>query len=219
MVRFRSLVLGCSLVLVAGAALAACSSGVTPTLIASYPKVIATYAPPRDVFVVYTSDLDLEVGSVDSAARRAAEIAGNFGGYLTEASLWSSGGRPQATVTLAIPVGFYEDARKAVSALGTPTGERLTGSLTVAYGDAARWNTFAHLTLHLSETAPRLPTTSWPTIGWSPAQTLGQAIGFSAALFTVLLNIVIWVVVVLGPFVLLGLGVRWVVRQVRKQGP
>ena len=219
MVRLRLLARIAAVALLAPLALGACAGGATPALISSYPRVIATYTPPRDVFVVYTSDLDLQVASVDIAARRAADIAGNFGGYLTEASLWTSGGQPRATVTLAIPVGFYDDARKAVSALGTPTGERLTGDLTVAYGDAARWTTYATLTLRLSQTAFNLPTTSWPAIGWSPLTTLGQALAVSATLFTFLVNVVIWVVVVLGPFVLLGLGVRWVVRQVRKQGP
>jgi hypothetical protein len=178
--------------------------------------VVATAALPHDVFVVYSSDLDLAVRSVETATRGAAEIAGQFGGYLTEASIWYSGGRPQATVTLAIPVGSYNDARNAVSALGTPTSERLTGDLAIAYGDAAQWTTYAHLTLHLSQTTRSLPPVSWPAIGWSPGQTLGQALSVAVALFTFLLDIVIWVGVVLGPFALLGLGIRWVVRQVKK---
>jgi hypothetical protein len=216
MLRFRSLALRLSGLLLAAAAVAGCAGSATPALIGSYPKVIATAAPPRNVFVVYTSDLELSVNSVDTAAIEAGEIAARFGGYLTEANIWSYSNPPQATVTLAIPVAYYQDARKAVSSLGTLTSERLSGDLTIAYGDAARWTTFTHLTLRLTQAKVIAAPRSWPSFGWSPAQTLAQAFGVSAMLFTIVLDIVIWVVVVLGPFVLLGLVIRWVLRQVRK---
>src|SRR5215213_8717841 len=136
MLRLRSLALVAALALLTPLVLAACSGSATPALIGSYPKVIATAAPPRNVFVVYTSDLDLAVSSVESAAIQASDIAGRFGGYLTQANIWSYNNPPEATVTLAIPVGYYQDARNAVAGLGTLTSERLTGDLTVAYGDS-----------------------------------------------------------------------------------
>src|SRR6185436_12415542 len=110
MLRLRCLARIAALALLAPLALAACAGNATPELIGSYPKVIATAAPAQDVFVVYTSDLNLEVGSVDAASIAAGNIAGRFGGYLTEASIWHNGSRPEARVTLAIPVGFYQDA-------------------------------------------------------------------------------------------------------------
>jgi hypothetical protein len=216
MPRFRSLAVGVRALLLAAAALAGCAGRATPTLIGSFPKVIATSAPPLDVFVTYASELDLEVSSVETAAHSASEIALKAGGYLTESTLWYAAGRPRATVTLAVPVGAYNDVRLRLLGLGTPTSEHLTGEVIVSYVDATHWNTYAHLTVHLTEKSRSLPHVSWPSVGWSPAQTLAQAFGVSAMLFTILLDIVIWVVVVLGPFVLLGLGLRWAVRQVRK---
>src|SRR5215217_5408933 len=110
MLRLRSLAQFAALALFTPLALAACVGSATPALIGSYPKVIATAGPARNVFVVYTSDLDLPVRSVDAAAIKAGDIAGRFGGYLTQANTWYYENSPEATVTLAIPVGYYQDA-------------------------------------------------------------------------------------------------------------
>jgi hypothetical protein len=37
-----------------------------------------------------------------------------------------------------------------------------------------------------------------------------------ASIFTVLIDVVIWVLVVVGPFVLMGLGLRWLIRRIRR---
>src|SRR5436190_23373166 len=109
MLRLRSLALVAALALLISLILTACAGSATPELIGSYPKVIATAAPPRNVFVVYSSDLDLAVRNVDAAAIKAGEIAGRFGGYLTQANTWYYENSPEATVPLAIRVAYYQD--------------------------------------------------------------------------------------------------------------
>src|SRR5205085_12103763 len=115
---------------------------------------------------------------------------------------WYVVDRPQAAVTLALPIGSYNDARQAMLRLGTPTSEHLTGELAVAYNDSSRWTTYAYLVLHLTQTTPTRASVSWPAIGWTPVDTLGRALAVSSVLFTFLVDVFIWIVVVLGPFAL-----------------
>ena len=198
--------------------LVACGSGSTPQLIGSYPKGAGpTYAPPpENLLVVYNASLELEVYDTDSAARRATQLAYDRGGYLVSSQSWYQNDRQYATLTLAVPVAQFEAARQALLGLGTLISENVSGDLVRTRYGADSWNTFSNITVQLRPTAAVVSLPSLPASGWSLARTFERAFGVFASIFTFLVDIVIWVVVVVGPFVLMALGVRAMIRRLRR---
>ncbi len=196
-------------------AITACGGSATPQLIGAYPKgsgESSTYAPPpSNLLVVYAAYLDLEVANTDWAAERATELAYNSGGYLVSSQSWYQDSRKHTTLTLAVPVAQFESVRQALLGLGKLQHESVSGDLVGAGG----WNTFSNITLQLHPARPVVTLPALPSFGWSPARTFESAFGVFAALFTFLVDVVIWVAVVVGPFVLMGLGVRALWRRFR----
>ena len=201
-------------------ALAACSGSATPQLIGSYPKggeSSATYPPPpANPLVVYNAYLELEVSNVDSAADRAIQAAYDRGGYLVSSQAWYQGNRKYATLTLAVPVAQFESTKKALLRLGTLITENTSGELVNTGSGATDWNTFSNVTVQLRSTSAALELPSLPSTGWSPMRTFEQAFGVFASIFTFLVDIVIWIAVIVGPFVLMGLGARALIRRMRR---
>lgn len=206
----------CWLILLLLVVLPACGSR-TPQLIGSYPKAASpTYPPPpANLLLVYNAYWELEVSNVDSAAQRAAQIAYDRGGYLASSQAWYQGDEKYATLTLAVPAAQFDSARQALLGLGTLKSESVSGSLVNAGSGANGWNTFSNITLQLRQAPPAFRLPSFPTFGWSPARTFAQAFGVFASMFAFLVDILIWAAVVIGPFVLMGLGLRALLRRVR----
>jgi hypothetical protein len=165
--------------------------------------------PPANVLVVHNAYLEMEVRRTDAAVAEAERIALNQGGYLVRAQNWTEEGRQHATVTVAVPVARYDEARQALRALGTVLSESVTGDLLPISTDNPEWTTYSHLTVQLRPSARAVfssPLTV--TTMWRPMQTFREAWGVFASIFLFLLDIVIWLVVVVGPFLLVGLGIR-----------
>jgi len=200
--------------------LAACGGGANPQLIGSYPKGPAsspTYPPPpANLLVVHNAYLELEVGSTDAAAQRATQLADDYGGYLVSSQSWYADSRKYTTLTLAVPVAQFETLRQSLLSLGSLVGERVSSDVVSITGHGAdAWNTFSTITVQFR---PALPSFSLPSVtgpGWNPARTFEQAFRVFASIFTFLVDIVIWVVVVVGPFALMGLGLRALLRRLR----
>lgn len=211
---------GLVLCAVCALALAACSGSATPQLIGSYPKGASpTYAPPpENLLVVYDDYLELEVSNTDTAADRATRLASDYGGYLVSSQSWYQGGRKYTTLTLAVPVAQFEATRKALLRLGTLVSENVSGDLISTRYGADGWNTrvASNITVQLSPAFSVVTLPSLPATGWNPARTFEQAFGVFASVFTFIVDLLIWVVVIVGPFVLMGLGVRAVVRRMRR---
>jgi hypothetical protein len=207
------------------ALLAACAGSATPQLIGAYrpgdAPPIATYVPPSgQSLLVYDGYLSLRVRDVPAAAAAAADLAYSLGGYLAGQQTWHEGRDQHVTLTLAVPAPQFDLLRTAVSDLGRVQDERLLSDPVPLPPGGSAWNTFAHLTVHLAPPATpqwRLP--RLPGFGWSPAHTFSSAFTVFAAVFTFLLDVLIWLSVVVGPFILLGLGLRWLLRQARRPAP
>ncbi len=201
-------------------ALAACSGSATPQLIGSYPKggeSRATYpSAPANLLVVYNAYLELEVSNVDSAADRAIQAACDRGGYLVSSQAWYQGDRKYATLTLAVPVAQFESTKKALLRLGTLITENTSSDLVSTGSGATDWNTFSNVTVQLRAAPAALEFPSLPSIGWNPVRTFEQAFGVFASIFTFLVDIVIWIAVIVGPFVLMGFGARSLLRRLRR---
>jgi hypothetical protein len=197
----------------------ACGGSATPQLIGAYPKgsgESSTYAPPpSNLLVVYNAFLDLEVANTDRAAEQATNLAYDHGGYLVSSQSWYQDSRKYTTLTLAVPVAQFESVRQALLGLGKLQHESVSGDLVNACCGADGWNTFSNITLQLRPARPVIALPALPSFGWSPARTFESAFGVFAALFTFLVDVVIWVAVVVGPFVLMGLGLRALWRRFR----
>jgi len=190
--------------------LAACSSlAETPQRIAAYPaeNQIAVYpVTPPDMVVVYTANIELTVSNVDKSVEKINNLAYEYGGYLTSSQTWYQENKKHTTVALAVPISHFDTVHRAVLGLGDLVHERVLGELQPAgFGDD-EWRTFSTLTVHLHPKASVLPAVTLPD--WRPVQTFSKAWDVFAAILAFLVDILIWVGVVAGPFVLLGWGLR-----------
>lgn len=200
----------CGLVLCLILALAGCAGGdEPPQLIASYPveKQIAIYpVTPPDMVVVYNATVEIEVSNVDKAAEKAHNLVYQYGGYLASSQSWYQGGEKHATLVLAVPFIQFESVRRALLSLGDLVRERVSGELKPAEFGDHDWRTFSYITLQLYPKDSIMHPLTLPD--WRPLQTLSKAWGVLASILGFLVDIIIWVVVVAGPFVLIG----WLVR-------
>lgn len=205
--------------------LAACQPGAnTPRQIAAYPNEnnSQSYSPPQGVpqtaILVYDASLDLTVWNVEAAANSALQKAADYGGYLSSSNTWISNGQTFATLTFALPAGNYDRALNAFKRLGTVTHEQVSGKLYPSYSGQSGWDYTSHITLNLSQ---RFETVEWPSIDVSdarPMQTLSAAFSVLVTLLGFLLDVTIWLTVVVGPFMLVGWGIRrWVKGSMRAE--
>ena len=192
-------------VLIAGL-LAACSGSSGPEQIAAYPKEepIAVYPRFSETLVIYNATLDLEVSNVERAAERAKEIAFEQGGYLVSAQSWYRNGEKHTTIVMAVPAIRFDKTRDDLLRLGKLAGEWISSEL-VSTG-SGEWDTYSQITIYLHPKESGLPEISLPK--WRPVRTFEKAWDVFVSIFGFLLDIVIWVAVVAGPFLLIGWGVK-----------
>lgn len=204
--------------------LAACQpSSPGPRQIASYPnggEAPQTYAPPpalpSTTILVYDASLALTVWNVEDTAQSALQKATDYGGYLSASNTWTANGHTYATLTFALPAGNYDRALNAFKRLGTVTQEQVSGKLYAPYSGQSGWGYTSYITLNLAQ---RLETVQWPSVDVTdarPMRTLSTAFGVLVSLLGFLLDVTIWLVVVGGPFVLIGWGIRRLVNAFRK---
>lgn len=191
----------------------ACSPNVaTPQRIASYPAEKSIEAPPASNTLVYDAYLEIEVASSDPAAERAQQMANDLGGYLAGSQRWDQDGYKFISLELAVPSARFNDLRRQLYQLGTLTHEKAGGSP----GGGSTYSTITVL-LRPKYRSP-LPVPNWspPSLPhWDPARTLSEAFKVFMTIFGFLVDILIWIVVVTGPFVLIGLGLRALLRRWR----
>jgi hypothetical protein len=186
--------------------LVSCASGdATPQLVASYPaeNQIAVYpVTPPDMVVVYHATIDLEVPNVNSCVDKVNTLIYEYGGYLASSQSWYQGGEVNTTLVLAVPIIHFETVHRALLRLGDLVSERVSGELKPLESGAVEWQSFTYITLHLHPKDTAFSTLS--SLDWRPAQTLTKAWHVFTAIFGFLVDIIIWVGVVAGPFIFLG---------------
>ena len=196
--------------------LTACSRAGAPEQIAAYSieKPIAVYPQPPESTLIYNATLDIEVSNVERAAERAKQIAFEAGGYLISAQSWYRDGEKHSTVVLAVPVSRFDDVRDDLMRLGKLSGEWISSEL-VSSGRSTRGQ-YSQVTVYFHPKESGLPKISWPN--FHPLNTIEKAFDVFISIFGFILDILIWVIIVIGPFVLIGLGIKrliqwWVVKQ------
>jgi hypothetical protein len=196
-------------------ALAACSGG--PRLIGAYPKDTrpTPYAsPPANLLMVYNAYMELEVADPGAAAELATRQVCSLGGYLISLDRWAAEGRQNVTLTLAVPVTQFDAAHAGLRGLGRLVREDVAGEWAHSDIRGDEGNAFSTFTVQF-RAAPvfRLPV---PASGWNPVRTFEQAWGVFAAIFAFGVDLVIWVVVVGGPFALMAWGAVALLKKIRK---
>jgi len=195
--------------------LLACSSSEGPEQIATFPIETPIAVSPRnpDPAMVYNATLDLEVSNVERAAERAKETAFEQNGYLVSSQSWYQDGKKHMNVVLAVPAFRFDATRDELLRLGSLVGEWISSELISNNGDY--WETYSQITLYLHPKDSTLPQISLPE--WRPISTFEKAWGVFVLIFGFLLDIVIWVLVVAGPFVLIGWGIRRLIQGWQKK--
>lgn len=193
----------------------ACSSSEGPEQIAAFPIETPIAISPRypETALVYNATLDLEVSNVERAAERAKEIAFEQNGYLVSSQSWYQDGKKHMSVVLAVPAFHFDDSRDELLRLGSVVGEWIASELISNEGDY--WDTYSQFTLYLHPKESAFPQISLPE--WRPVRTFEKAWEVFVSIFGFLLDIVIWVVVVAGPFLLIGWGIKRLIQWRQKK--
>ena len=198
--------------------LAGCSVASQPTMIASYPSESRVESPgsmglpPPPAQYVYDAYIELDVTNADRAAGRAVDLTYSYGGYLVSSQAWSSDDKQHTTLVLAVPVANFDETYNSLVDLGTPVNEHISGEW-VSTGAGNEWTVYSEITLQLNSKE-----TTWFSFSgtrWSPLNTAQSAFNVFITIFGFLVDILIWIVVVIGPFLVIAYIARRVVRKLR----
>lgn len=206
--QFARLFLLCATILL----LTACTpaAGVRQIAVAPHPTPITRYPA-----FVYTGYLELQVADVDAAAKRAAQLAESYGGYQLSAQSWRVDNRTVTTLELAVPHRVFDGLRGALLELGVLRHETVSSRPVDPPSEPVP---YASITLHLRPADPQWPIDPPPsdwTGGWNPARTFQRAFAVFLTIFGFLADVLIWIVVVAGPFLLLAAVVWFILRRHR----
>jgi len=180
-----------------------------PQLIASYPTGKPITAPSGtlpDMPVVYNAIVEMEVSNVDKAVEKITGLAYEYNGALVSSQSWYRETGIDVTLVLAVPAVHFDAVHRALLRLGDLISERVSGELSSS-GYVDEWQVFSMITVHLHAKDRVGVQINLPD--WRPLQTFSKAWLVLASVLGFLVDILIWVGVVAGPFVLLG----WVLRR------
>jgi len=192
--------------------MAGCASGSTPVQIASYPKAGEPASPARGA-IVYEAFFVLEVDDLSRAAWEIARLAYASGGYVVSDAPASPEVGGHTRIVIAVPTYRYEEARRGLLRLGDLTSERSLGQ-TRTTGDHA--SSFSRLTIELYP--KRVYPYAYRPTGWDPGRTFERALAVSVAIFRFGVDALIWLLVVAGPFFLVGWGIRRLLKKLPPSG-
>jgi hypothetical protein len=194
--------------------LAGCSANGDADMIGSYPDQTeddSTYDTlPANSLIVYHAQVDLEVSSVDYAVDRIQGYAGKYGGYTTYIYRWYQDGDEHATVIVSVPSINYEALHDRIIRLGDLEEETIIGELKSGSYRSGSQIEMSTLTIHLAQKGWSRPSS---TSGWRPLETFSDAFEVAGVIFRFLIDVLIWVAVIAGPFALFGWGIRQIARR------
>ncbi|RPI20565.1 MAG: DUF4349 domain-containing protein [Chloroflexota bacterium] len=191
--------------------LSACASAATPELIASFPYAQNDNSSGSTQWaqVIYNIYLEIEVSDTQRAIDRAEELVSSYGGYLVSSQSWFQDGRLYATLTLAVPAVHVDGLRNSLVDLGSLKSETVSGELVNT--EPGNWAPYSQVTVQFRpRTSPSIRLFS---NGWDPLSTFSNAFGVFVRIFGFLVDILIWVLVVAGPFFVIG----WLIYRVIKK--
>jgi hypothetical protein len=160
--------------------------------------------------LVYDAYLALDVGDPETEAGEAVRIAQDYGGYLVNSYTGNTNGQAAVTLEFRLPPGSFEAALRSFRGLGIVLRETVSGEW---IEDGSGWEPYARIIIFLGQ--KRSPFNLGEEVGWNPGETLRQALVVSARLVGFFVDLLIWGLVVLGPFVSVILGIAWITKRSR----
>jgi hypothetical protein len=200
-------------------ALASCAPMDAPQLIAEHPveEAIAVYPkiqyPEPGETLIYNAGLTLEVRNVDNAAQKAIQLASALDGYLQSSNTWYQNDDKLIALVLVVPAWRFDEMHTELLKLGKLISEQISGDLIPAEPNS--WTQYSYFTVQLHPKDTVMPPISFPD--WRPITTFQKAWDVFMAIFGFLVDIVIWILVVIGPFILLGWLGRLLYRKIKIQ--
>jgi hypothetical protein len=165
----------------------------------------------------------LDIFDTDDTALYVHQLTHDHGGYCIVSKTWYQGEYKYATLTLTVPITRYQDVKTAMQGLGQLDIRSIPNELQRPIQPTRDWDTFVEITLHLRPTLTEpisniepQPTPTQepaPPIAVEPSspflETFESAFGVTSTIFSFLFKAVIWIVVVGGPFIVIGFAGRW----------
>ncbi len=198
--------------------LAGCAPG-SATLIASYPQSTDYVPRPQATALNNSSRLSLKVDDVPYATSQAIDLALRYGGYVVDRDCHGEGAHLVANLVLAVPPYNGAQLRRTLADLGQVINQTTWTSADGCVSCPGVSYIYLELTPQPLAWVDRPPSTRDDPHdqNWSPAWTLRRAWQVTASIFAFLLDGLIWIAVVAGPFVLIGLGILFLVRRARRK--
>jgi hypothetical protein len=192
--------------------LTSCAAITGPLQIASFPSLtpIAKYPPDP---IVYRTNLEILVSDVGRAAETAVHRASFYSGYLISSNSWYTKGRKVTSLELAVPTYNFESLRSDLMNLGQVVNESLSGQ-PANPPPYDNYNEYSQITLQLQPAGYFISSPVEPP-DWNPKRTFERAFSVFLSIFGFLSDILIWIVVVAGPFLLIGLGIGVIIHKRR----
>jgi hypothetical protein len=190
--------------------LGACSASGSPQRIASYPKG-QTGFPVSFVYdeTIYNAYIVLNVTDTHWATDQAYGLAYRYGGYLVSSQSWEQEGDQYSILVMAVPPSQFAALYDDLASLGSVVEKRISSD----YSSPAQANHAVYTQVVVKIRSRAHPFIPVLPLGWNPGYTLHQAFEVFLYIFGFLMDILIWLVVVAGPFVLIAWGVRWVLQR------
>ncbi len=178
--------------------LTACASG--PKLIAVQP-VNQIAASSFEQAYQFNAELEIEVWNVEAATEEVCQLVYNLDGYIEDSQAYHAAGWTFSRMEISVPNRHFEDLNQDLAKLGRVIHSYVITNQ-VKSGLGRYPSNTSYLTLIIrSRQASRVQIIQ---PGWNPLRTLHNAIDVSINLFSFLINLAIWVLVVTGPFFLIG---------------
>lgn len=195
--------------------------GGSPQLVASYPldsQIVAYPITPPDLIVVHNITLTLEVADLDKSVEAVNGLVFKNRGYIASSQSWFQDDGKYTTLVLAIPAIHFDIVHQALFTLGDLVTEYVSGELRPSEYGIDDWRVFSYITLHLRPKNTFFANSFLSS--WRPAQTFENAWNIFLSIFGLLVDIIIWLVVVAGPFLLMfWLAVKLIQRRKTKASP
>ena len=177
--------------------------------IASFPKVPA-FPTPIAISSINHAYLEIEVADVNRAAEQAITSTQRYGGYLVNSTFWNAGGRNYATLDLTVPSSYFSALCNELISSGILISEQISDEL--VHGQVEP----PYSTITIQYRSGGVVYLHDPEPGWNPIHTFQRALGVFIAIFGFLVDILIWVGVVIGPFALIGWLLWLALRRIRR---
>lgn len=196
------------IVIVLAALLSGCGGSALSGLITTHP-IPATQQPREitrdDAPIDQSAYLFLQVEDLEKSHLAARQIAYDHSGYVLDEQTWFSEPYHNRILVMAVPSQFFNQTIIELKELGQLESQNISKTSVRNYYEAASGRLMANITLHLFSGVEAVEVDFF---GWNPLATASKAFSVFVSIFGFLVDIAIWLVVVLGPFVLIGLGAR-----------